>query len=172
MCSSSAQQTYRAWQCLWATGSELEAIRLKEAKSSCGVACDQLASVKRLLHTYNIVLGAVNLGIASGSGGNTLVRSLLRVRRDIDKCIIRSSALWRAVAAVVYCSTTAPASSRSSPLSCTRSQRTLRAEGCDLLCVISLMKCIRICLVKTAISSAKFVRTRTGQIRAAGIRQM
>ena len=63
-------------------------VRLKEAKSSCDVACDELRAAKELLHTHDIALGAVNVGSVIGSGENTLVRLLFHTQRDINKPII------------------------------------------------------------------------------------
>ena len=72
-------------------------MRLKEAKSSCDVACDELETAKELLHAHDIALGAVNVGSATDSGENTLVCLLFDARRDINTFIIRSVrfGVWR-----------------------------------------------------------------------------
>ena len=69
-----------------------------------------------------------------------------------------SSAIWRATTAIGCCSTTVSTSSRSSSPSFTRSQRALRAEHCDLLRVIVLMKYMRIRPIKTVSSLVKSVQ--------------
>ena len=78
---------------------------------------------------------------------------------------LSSSATWHVTVVVVCCSTTVPTSSRHSQASSTRSQRTLRAELCDLLRVILQMKRIHIHPIRTVILSSKSVRIEKVQIK-------
>ena len=54
-------------------------------------------ATKELLHTHDILLRAVNVDSATGSGENTLVRFLFHVRRDMNNSItplVRFGVRW------------------------------------------------------------------------------
>ena len=59
-------------------------VRLKEAKSSCDVACDELPAAKELLRVHDIALGAVDIGSATGSGEQALVQSSFAKGSQVD----------------------------------------------------------------------------------------